>query len=92
MECVEVLDVPQNVSTTVRARAFEDNQGAYYLATSHRITNRTKYFLVQWHWFWSHADEFEVHKVTTQFQRADYFTKGLPREPFERNRLLVQGW
>ena len=92
LEAVERLDLPPSVRTSVRARAFEDNQGAYYLATNNRITNRTRYFLNKWHWFWAHKDEFEIHKVDSLNQKADYFTKALSRELFENNRLLVQGW
>ena len=79
---------------TVHARVFEDNQGAFYLATNHRITNRTKYFLCKWHWFWSHYDnrEFDILKCPTDKMRADYLTKALPRPAFEANRLSVQGW
>jgi hypothetical protein len=40
---------------TVCARAFEDNNGALTLANSQRITSRTKYYHVEWHWFWSHV-------------------------------------
>ena len=92
LEAVDRLELPPSVRTSVRARAFEDNQGAFYLATNNRITNRTRYFLNKWHWFWAHKDEFEMHKVGTHDQRADYFTKALPRELFENNRLQVQGW
>ena len=78
----------------VHARVFEDNQGAYYLATNHRITNRTKYFLCKWHWFWEHVDNhtFDIIKCPTDKMRADYLTKQLPREGFENNRKAVQGW
>lgn len=94
-EIIEGIDIKdENLRTSIRARAFEDNQGALYLANNQRITNRTKYFLTKWHWFWEHArnKEFEVLKVDTKDQRADYLTKGLTRELFEHNRLLVQGW
>jgi len=79
---------------TIHARVFEDNQGAYYLATNHRITNRTKYFLCKWHWFWEHYDqrEFDIIKCPTDKMRADYLTKSLPRPAFESNRFAVQGW
>ena len=79
---------------TVHARVFEDNQGAYYLATNHRITNRTKYFLCKWHWFWQHYDnhEFDILKCPTDKMRVDYLTKALPRPAFEANRMAVQGW
>ena len=45
-------------------------------------------------WFWSHYNrgDFAIFKVDTLNQDADYFTKMLPREVFERNRLSVQGW
>ena len=92
LEVVNALDLPNSIRTSVRARVFEDNQGAYYLATNQRVTNRTKYFLVKWHWFWSHSHEFLILKVESRDQRADYFTKALPRELFEHNRMLVQGW
>ena len=78
----------------VHAQVFEDNQSAYYLATNQRITNRTKYFLVKWHWFWAqyNAKEFEIIKCPTDEQDSDYLTKSLDRTKFERNRLAVQGW
>ena len=92
LEIMEAVGADDPLSTSVRARAFEDNQGALYLATNHRVTSRTKYFLVKWHWFWSHSNEFEIHKVESRDQRADYLTKALNRELFENNRLNVQGW
>jgi hypothetical protein len=92
LEAVGILALPPTISTTVRARVFEDNQGAYFLATNHRITNRTRYFLNKWHWFWAHADEFEIYKVQSHDQLADYFTKPLSRDLFDHNRFLVQGW
>ena len=91
-----VSSLPNSVALirTIQARAFEDNQGAYYLATNQRIMNHTKYFLVKYHWFWDHHNkqEFLVYKIDTFDQLADYFTKGLSRESFKRNRLAVQGW
>jgi hypothetical protein len=94
IEVVSTLPNSSLLLPTIRARAFEDNQGAYYLAVNKRITNRTKYFLVKYHWFWGHHnnEEFVVYKIETQEQLADYFTKGLSKESFERNRFGVQGW
>jgi hypothetical protein len=34
----------------------------------------------------------DIQKICTTEQRADYLTKGLSRESFERIRKLVQGW
>jgi len=88
------MNVHQLEDTKVHATVFEDNQGAYYLATNQRITNRTKYFLVKWHWFWDKYNdgEFNVVKCPTDEQQADYFTKPLSKDKFEANRLAVQGW
>jgi hypothetical protein len=93
-ECVAALDVSATINTTVRARVFEDNQGAYHLATSQRLTNRTKYFHINFHWFWEHilSDHIILYKIGTSFQRADPCTKGLPQEPFESQRFTNQGW
>ena len=78
----------------VHARVFEDNQGAYYLATNHRITNRTKYFLCKWHWFWELVDNktFEIIKCPTDKMLADYLTKQLAVVLFSNNRKGTQGW
>lgn len=93
-EIVVALNLPPQFKSTIRCRVFEDNNGALLLATKQRITNRTKYFLVKWHFFWSHVQNGEVVvlKIDTKEQWADYLTKGLNREVFERIRKLVQGW
>ena len=92
VEAATKLNLSPSIRTSIRARVFEDNQGAYFLATNHRITNRTRYFLNKWHWFWDLSHEFDLYKIDSHGQFADYFTKPLPRELFDHNRLLVQGW
>ena len=92
IEVVSALSIDDDIGTSIHATVFEDNQSALYLATNHRITSRTKHFLVKWHWFWQHDDEFEAVKVKSCDQRADYLTKGLPSDGFKNNRLHVQGW
>ena len=92
LEAAAKLDISSVVNTTVRARVFEDNQSAYHLATNHRITNRTRYFLNKWHWFWDQSKEFTIFKVDTHDQDADFLGKALSRQLFEDNRFRVQGW
>ena len=94
VEITNGLKLPPDFTSTISCSVFEDNNGALLLATKQRITNRTKYFLVKWHFFWSYVRDgtVKVHKIDTQSQRADYLTKGLNRESFERVRKLVQGW
>ena len=93
-EICKELTLPPDFKSTIRCRVFEDNNGALLLATKQCITNRTKYFLVKWHFFWHHVrnGDVEVLKIATTDQLADYLTKGLNREVFERIRKLAQGW
>ena len=93
-EVIEGLHLPNQFKSSIRCRVFEDNNGALLLATNQRITNRTKYFLVKWHFFWSYVKSgaVQVLKIDTKEQKADYLTKGLNREVFERIRKLTQGW
>ena len=96
-EIIEHVDVPSefnSVDSTIRAPVFEDNNSALLLATTHRVTNRTRYYAVKWHWFWEahRLGKFKVEPVDTNEQDADYFTKGLVQEPFESNRKSNQGW
>jgi hypothetical protein len=94
IEIIEGVKLPHIFESTVKCQVFEDNNGALLLATKQRITNRTKYFQVKWHFFWSHVRDgtIQIVKVDTQEQWADFLTKGLSRESFERVRKLVQGW
>ena len=65
-EFVNELKLPPDFKSTISCRVFEDNNGALLLATSkQRITNRTKYFLVKWHFFWRHVtnDDVQVFKI-----------------------------
>jgi hypothetical protein len=78
----------------ILATAFEDNQSAYYLVTNQRITSRTRYLQVRHLWFFEkyNQGEFTIVKCPTDKMQADYLTKGLAKEPFEANRMAVQGW
>ena len=99
-ELLSFLDLPSDKPVEVHCTIFEDNQGAYLLATNQRITTRTKYFNVKYHFFWSyvhHPDKnpngwLVVIKCPTDLMNADYLTKGLVRGIFDPNRLRVQGW
>jgi hypothetical protein len=94
LEVSNAIGLSSNTTATIHATVFEDNQGAYLLVTKHRISARTKYFAVKYHWFHSlHDDgEFDIEKCSTDEQRADYLTKGLVRHSFEWNRTSTQGW
>ena len=72
---------------------YEDNQSAYFLATNQQVTFWTRYLQTQYHWFWEHVGTaFQLLKCPTDQMSADYLTKPLSKELFERNRERVQGW
>ena len=93
-EVAIAVRLPANAIATIKCTVFEDNNGALLLATNQKISNRTKHFLVEWHFFWEHVQEgvVQVVKIDTKDQQADFLTKGLSRELFETNRKSVQGW
>jgi len=91
-ECCIHLQLPTSFVSSLHSTVFEDNQGAYLLAINHKLTDRTRYSLNKWHWFWSFASEINFSKISTHDQKADYLTKALVRQTFERNRDSVQGF
>ena len=94
LEAIRELHITTLISSTVKCTVFEDNNGALSLAVNQHVTARTKHFLVKWHFFWSHIKEGKVNvvKIESANQRADYLTKGLSREVFEKIREMVQHW
>lgn len=97
-EAAQCLNISSTIASTIRARAFEDNQGAYFLANNQRITNRTRFYNNRWHWFWQFVnkdgsgDGVAVRERDTSEQDGDYLTKALTVVPFEDNRFRVQKW
>ena len=79
-----------------RTVIHEDNAAALSLAVNQKVTSRTKHWCVKFHFFWSYINDIKHNtscvKVDTKSQRADYLTKGLTKENFERCRFMNQGW
>ena len=97
-ELVDLFDLP-SLRASISACVFEDNRGDLALATNQCLTSRTKYFHVKYHHFWSEVSEdggkdkkIVIEDVDTSKQQANCFTKGLPCELFENNRMANQGW
>ena len=90
MPIMSSLKLSLDYPTTI----FEDNNGALVLAQSQRTTSRTKYFNIKYHFFWQYVKNgtIIVEPISTADQLADYLTKGLTREIFERIQKAVQGW
>ena len=79
----------------MHSTVFEDNNGALTLASSPKISPRTKHIAVKYHFF---RDKIGVdkgiilEKIDTQNQVADIFTKGLPAQLFEPLPKKLVGW
>ena len=73
---------------------FEENNGALALAKAPKLTPRTKYIAVKYHFFKDHIGEdkrIKIIKIESEYQKADIFTKGLPMVDFERTCGLMMG-
>ena len=100
MDMLDFLELPKEIKPEVHCSVFEDNQGAFLLATNQRLSTRTKYFCIKHHFFWSHVYHEErnpdgylvIIKCPTEKMNADYLTKGLGRQLFKSNRKRLQGW
>ena len=81
---------------TFRATVHEDNQGALILAKLEpgRHTPRSKFYAIKLHWFrsWLKPKSIEIVFCPTAEQKADFLTKALTKEVFERIRRLSMGW
>jgi hypothetical protein len=80
--------------TTTHSTVFEDNNGALSLATSPKMTPRSKHIAVPYHFFREHVTRgtIQIHKVASEVNTADIFTKGLVAVKFRALRLLLMGW
>ena len=83
--------------TLVHSTIFEDNNGAIQLATSPKISPRTKHIGIKYHFFKSHIGLKEgkgigIKKIGTTENIADLFTKGLPPDKFKTLREGLMGW
>jgi hypothetical protein len=95
VEVIGSLFLPNRIRASISSQVLEDNNGALLLANAQRLTNRTKYFLVKWHFFWSYVKTgaVQVVKINTEEQKADnYLTMGPSRKVSEPIRKLARGW
>jgi hypothetical protein len=92
------LKLPYVNQGMLHSTVFEDNNGALGLATSPKLTPRTRHISTKYHFFKSHVGDeksgkaVRIVKIDTGDQKADIFTKGLVQVTFEHIRYLVMGW
>ena len=83
------------INVTFHSTVFEDNDGVLVLASSPRMSPRTKYIAVKYHWFREYIGENKyivLKRIATDIQKADILTKGLKEVAFVRIRKLLCGW
>ena len=80
--------------TKVHCKVFEDNMGAIELAKENKYRPRTKHMNCRLHHFRSYVDsgEITVHHIKSEDQAADYLTKPLNVDMFEKLRRIIMGW
>jgi hypothetical protein len=79
----------------MHSTVFEDNNGALGLASSPRLTPRTKHISTKYHFFRTMIGPgkgIRISKIESAEQKADCFTKGLPDQTFQHIRKILQGW
>ena len=97
VKCIaEAVGIPQQEYAGMHIKLHEDNAGALTLAKLEypRMTPRTKWYAVKYHWFRTQIEPngVELVKISTEIQLGDFFTKALRRDRFEELRRLIQGW
>jgi len=85
----------QQPTVSVISKVYEDNQACLTVASSTRITPRTKHIATKYHFFRSKIGKgtgIELLPISTDNQVADIFTKGLPYAKFAVFRKRLMGW
>jgi hypothetical protein len=73
---------------------YEDNATCLQFAKMPKMSPCIKHICLSYHWFRGKVSslEIEIHGVSSDYQLADQFTKGLCHEKFEKARFSVLGW
>jgi hypothetical protein len=92
----KVVGMSTDETTKMHVKIHEDNAGALKLAKMEypRMTPRTKWYAVKYHWFRSQLEPngIELVKIDTAVQKGDIMTKGFLTKRFETLRKLLSGW
>ena len=80
--------------TTIKCRIYEDNQAAIAMATSPKVTQRSKHISTKVHHFKQYIREntIPVIHIPTHKQIADMLTKLLMTKSFISSRHKLMGW
>lgn len=78
----------------VHCKLFEDYNGALEMAQTPKMRPRTKHLNIKYHHFRGAVEEklVTIHRVSTEEQMADIFTKPLGLSLFAKFRMMIMGW
>ena len=90
-EVIEKLGIDSEKLKFVSSSTVHDkNNRAIVVATSTRMTTKSKHISVKYNWFrHNFGKEFVIWNIESENQQADIFTKGLQGEIFARMRRLL---
>jgi hypothetical protein len=77
-----------------QSSVYEENEACLKFAQMPKLPPRTKHICIIFHWFRSKIVNLEiiVKSIDTTSQLGEQFTKGLPQESFEKERMALMGW
>ena len=88
--------LPVKEKSRFHVRVHEDNVGSLLLGQlkPRQMTPRSKHYAVKYHWFCSKMGPrgVQLHKIASENQLCNIFTKGLGRIAFERLRKRLMDW
>jgi hypothetical protein len=93
-EIREHMGLEKDYPVHMMSKVFEDNNGCIAVATSPKITPRSKHIGTAYFFFkeWIQDRSIEILKVDTTEQKADIFTNAMDGPTFKTIRRLLQGW
>ena len=93
METANSLKLEGEHRVTTKCTVFEDNNGAISMATTPRLSPRTKHVACKYHFFKQFVGtRIGIEKVNSDAQLADMLTKGLDALKFATLRKGLLGW
>ena len=93
-ETLKGLNITSMVKYSAKSTVFEDNNGALQLATTKKLTPRTRHIATKYFWFLEQVDKglATIVKVESSQNKSDIFTKNLKPHDFINARKLLCGW
>ena len=83
-----------NRISKTKSAVHKDNKGGLELAQEPEFRPRTKDVATKYHHFHNAVakEQIKIFSIDAKNQRADVFTKPLPKPQFEKLRKIIMGW